>query len=405
MKKIFIFVISVLLMFQSISFASEIKPGDACTKIGAVLQVKAVSLTCKLLGKKKVWQVIPKTPIKPVKSKVIKDPQYIKLSDAFINEVSKYNDGVSLINPIKIQTDYVSTTTQPVFFISNSDSICSFENNGTLLLKNYGECSISIGQSETEKFLASLTTFTFRINKLKQSIILGDISKVYLYSVNSTYLSTISIPISTSSGLIPNIVSQTNNVCKILNSQIQLVSSGQCTIVVNAKGNAIYEEAEASQINFESKPECSIKSEPTGNGSYPTWTCYVGTRLVASPWCCSYTSGLFVYEYVGGSKIMRTNFTTSMIYRYVGGNWMKLSPVINSNYGFGQYANLNCQFSSFDPKTGITTCQEGGFEMASITRGQPGLAMYCFAGDGRLRNLDSDYCSSEFSIQWIAKNW
>lgn len=251
--------------------------------------------------------------------------------------------------------------------------------------------------------MAMPTKYPSPTSRQQQSLSLPQIANIILFSRHSQGRSKFSYSPQTSSGLMATVTTLTPSICSYNQGEITMTAAGQCTLEVSQAGDGSFAAITPVRVNFEAREECKNVRRDTGNGGYMVFTCYVGSRTVASSWCCSYTPNLYAYEYVGGSKVVLGTFTTSMIYRYAGGTWQMLNPVENSSYAWGKLATSKCTVSSYNPATGVTTCQEGGFDTATIERIYPGVGSYCFATSASLAR--SGYCNDEFEINWIAKDF
>jgi hypothetical protein len=161
---------------------------------------------------------------------------------------------------------------------------------------------------------------------------------------------------------------------------------------------------------FGAQPDCTLSSynliyRNIPNDPQPTfkWTCYVGKRIIASPWCCTYTPNLYAYEYRNGSRIQRSEiYSSNTMFRYEGGAWIQLNKIVNTSYAFGKNVETGGGACSINSATGIKVCQEGGYDVTEIEQNIPGLRNYCFASPQGIASKDTS-CDWNFQIEWILR--
>jgi hypothetical protein len=203
--------------------------------------------------------------------------------------------------------------------------------------------------------------------------------------------SSASLPVRLSSGSPKN--------CSVSEFSVTPLSPGECVLIFEQEGNSQVLPAPVVQRSLLFKPDCTLSTRSTGNGSFPTATCYVGTRTIASNYLFSgfVTGNNSVYEFFGGSRIEKTTFKNSMIFDYQGGFWADKGKVQFSNLGWDGWKSTGCVRHKLD-SSGAKVCEEGsGFDIAVITENSPGLRNYCFK-----RSATDAYCSWEFDVNWQA---
>lgn len=206
--------------------------------------------------------------------------------------------------------------------------------------------------------------------------------------------------IATSSASLPvKLSSESPKICSVNELSITPVAPGVCVLRFEQEGDFQVLPAPVVKQNLVFKPDCTISSRSTGNGSFPTATCYVGTRTIASIYLFSgfITDNNSVYEFFGGSRIEKTTFKNSMIFDYQGGFWADKGKVQFSNLGWDGWKSSGCVRFKLN-SSGAKVCEEGsGFDIAVITENSPGLRSYCFK-----RSATDAYCSWEFDVNWQA---
>ena len=324
------------------------------------------------------------------------------------SRTSELINGTSVTINSQILADFkMDSNSSPLIQVSPART-CTLQ-NALILTHSPGDCLISVSHPGDSFALPFQKDLVLQVQKGMQSLTVSPVSAVQLYSPHSELLSQFKVSASSSSGLTPAIDSVTQKVCSITEiGLVQLLSAGQCILELQQPGNDLYQPSELKRVIFEARPDCKLSwtnlifsNIPDNPQPTEKWTCYTGKRLIASPWCCTYTPNLFAYEYVNGSRIQRSvSAGGGSMFLYEGGDWVQLSKVLNTSYAFGRNFPTGggiCQTSS---STGIKTCQEGGVDITAITMDTSGLRNYCFATPSGISRQET-YCISTFQIQWI----
>lgn len=324
------------------------------------------------------------------------------------SRTSNLINGTSVTINSQILADFkMDSNTSPLIQVSPV-RICTLQ-NALILTHTPGDCIISISHPGDSFALPFKKDLVLQVQRGVQSLNVSPVSSVQLYSPHSELLSQFRISASSSSGLAPVIDSATQKVCSITElGLVQLLNAGQCILELQQPGNDLYQPSELKRVIFEARPDCKLSwtnlifsNIPEHPQPTAKWTCYTGKRLIASPWCCTYTPDLFAYEYVNGSRIQRSiSAGGGSMFIYEDGEWVRLSKTLNTSYAFGRNFPAGggiCQTSS---ATGIKTCQEGGVDITEISMDVPGLRNYCFATPSGISRQET-YCISTFQIQWI----
>lgn len=231
----------------------------------------------------------------------------------------------------------------------------------------------------------------------KSQVISLEYPRTIIYSSLAENPQSYSIAPVSSSGLTVSAMNNSPKICKLENFTITPLAVGICQLVLNQAGNDLTLPANPVEINIELKPECTVSSRATGNGSFATATCFVGTRTISSTYMFSgfLVEKKSVYEFFGGTRIERTTFKNSMIFDYINGFWAEKSPVQFSSLGWDGWKSSGCTRYSGSGNT--RKCEEGsGFDVAVVTETNVGLRNYCFK-----QSAATSYCSWEFDINWI----
>ena len=70
--------------------------------------------------------------------------------------------------------------------------------------------------------------------------------------------------------------------CKVENFAVTPIAIGACQLILAQTGNELTLPAQPVIISIDFKPECTMTSRETGNGSFATATCFVVTRSISS---------------------------------------------------------------------------------------------------------------------------
>jgi hypothetical protein len=222
--------------------------------------------------------------------------------------------------------------------------------------------------------------------------------RTIVYSTITENTQTYSIAPISSSGLPVSVTSGSPKNCKVENFAVTPIAIGACQLILAQTGNELTLPAQPVIISIDFKPECTMTSRETGNGSFATATCFVGTRSISSTYLFSgFLSGSkSVYEFFGGTRVERTTFRNSMIFDYLNGFWADKGPVQFSTVGWDGWKSSGC--TRYSGTGSSQKCEEGsGFDKVVITEANVGLRNYCFK-----QSITNPYCFWEFDINWIA---
>jgi len=335
MKRLAILIVTALFLLQSPAIAApKVAAGATCTKVGASQVVGGKKFTCIKSGKKTVWdkgvaskksQTITADPVADVEiseesislsvnassglaiQASSSTPQVCTVDSMLAVALKKVgkctltltqagNTSFAAASPVTLSFNVtkmkqeISTSDEPeIEFIEKTQTITWEASSGlevkltsltprtctvqgdTLALLGLGTCEIQGTQAGNDEYLPAIPySFKYQIIKPKQEINFTEIEKV---SVDAEYVDLEASSDAADENTAIVFTTSTPNVCVVEESRLRLVAPGDCTVLANHPGTAIYGPApEVSQtftvlparvgsLSNPVKPGVAIKSE------------------------------------------------------------------------------------------------------------------------------------------------
>ena len=310
MKRLAILIVAALFVAQSPAMAApKVAAGATCSKVGLTQVVSGKKFTCIKSGKKTVWDKgVAAKKSQTITADAVAD---VEISEAFFSVNVKASSGlmiqaisttplvcqinvllIAVVNKIgkctltftqpgngsfnaaapftlsfnvtKMKQE-ISTSDDPeVEFLEKTQSVSWDSSSGlevtltsltprtctvqgdTLTLLALGTCEIQGNQAGNEEYLpAAPYSFKYQIIKPKQEI---DFTQIDNVSVDAEYVDLEASSDAADENITLIFTTSTPNVCVIEEDRLRLVAPGDCTVLANHPGTAIYGPAvEASQ--------------------------------------------------------------------------------------------------------------------------------------------------------------
>jgi len=310
MKRLAILIVAAVFAVQSPAMAAApVAAGATCSKVGTTQVVSGKKFTCIKSGSKTVWdkgvaakqsQTITADPVADVE--ISEEPISVKVktssglmvqassSTAQVCQVNStlavalkkigkctltftqpgnasYNAASPLtlsFNVTKIKQEISTSDDAEIEFIEKTQTISWESSSGldvklasltpktctvqgdTLTLLALGTCEVQGTQAGNEQYLpAAPYTFKYQIIKPKQQI---DFTKIDNVSVDAEYVELEASSDAADDNIVPIFTTTTPKVCVIEENRLRLLAPGECTVLANHPGTAVYSAApEVSQ--------------------------------------------------------------------------------------------------------------------------------------------------------------
>ena len=329
MKRVAILIVAALFVAQSPAMAApKVAAGATCSKVGLTQVVSGKKFTCIKSGKKTVWDKgVAAKKSQTITADAVAD---VEISEESVSASVKASSGLTVqassSTPLVCQVDSALavalkkigkctlTFTQPgnasfnaaspvtlsfnvtkiaqeistgdeaeieflektqtitweassgleVKLTSSTPSTCTVQGD-TLTLLALGSCEIQGNQAGNEEYLpAAAYSFKYQIIKPKQEI---DFTQIDNVSVDAEYVDLEASSDAADENITLIFTTSTPSVCVIEEDRLRLVAPGDCTVLANHPGNAIYGPAvEASQTFTVLPARVGSSSNPVAPG-------------------------------------------------------------------------------------------------------------------------------------------